>query len=352
MKKSAKKSPAKKETAAKKKAPVKKKSVPKAKKPTQLEVVKMFNQIIVDRNKQFKKLPRKKRVVEICKDAVYNILNGTINPTSGEYCTLANVKPGWLTAIDATMPEKGKEIKEDNASDNDFNQENDDTVATEKKVKTNTEIEDELDYDKEEIINGLNMQPLLPVISCDACAKGGLMISAISFKNKLSIGDVLDAADDLGAEVPDLLRDDFTEEEWETLEAVFERDNGHFKYDIEHYTPLIGRLKEEQKNELFINNDYGYYYEHKYFKKSSEPETRLLQMYLNVIAHEGDVMKAMSVLSTVKPNYKKIIAQVVKEYPIYNVKEAEQMVKAMEKELRPAPLSYKQIILDDSNGKI
>ncbi len=363
MKKSPKKTPAKKVPVKKEKVLVVKKIAPKVKKKlTQEEVVKKFNSLIVDRNKDFKKLSRKARVVEICKDAVYNILNGTISPTEGEYCDLTGVKPGWLNAVDITMPEEGQDIREYNGvDDNNYNDNNGDSdVLTEKKKKTVTEAEDELFYNRVDIVKDLNMQPLLPVITCDACAKGGLMISAISFKNKLSIDEALDQAGDLGEEVPELLQDEFTEKEWGTLEAVFEQEDSFLKdnydeidYIIYSYPNLIGRLTKAQKQDgVLSNSHYGVYYEYKYFHKKSSADSRLLQMYLNIIAHKGDVMKAMSLLSTVKPNYKKLIDQIAKQYPIYDIKNAERIIKNMEKQLRPAPLFYKQILLDDSNDKI
>lgn len=125
-----------------------------------------------DRNERYKKLNRKGKIMELCKDAIFNILNQWIVPKNGTYCALRN--------------------------------------------KGNSQVA----YDS--VLNS-DFQLALPTLSnnvrCMVCAKGALFLSSISFKNERSVRS---AANMAGNGLQDELRDAFTEREFNLIESVFE----------------------------------------------------------------------------------------------------------------------------------
>jgi len=245
------------------------------------------------RNLKFRKLTRVKRIVALCEDALYHILAGVYEVEKDSYCKIDLENENEIEIVEKLKPNK-----------------------------FSTRIAN-------------SAKNYLPVSTCEVCAKGALFISAISFKNKLSI---IDAQGFHGGH-NDLIKSEFTKDEWNLIEAIFEMDNSFVKNKSNEYSsPFIYPKLFTKKlfieifdlaNFKYVNNEdhcYGAMYEIKHFKKyysfgtisHNDSYMILIQMLCAIIHNKGDVFTALSLKNDKIINYKKIIDSILKKYPVIN----------------------------------
>ncbi len=306
---------------------------------------KEYLSFIETRNAKFAKLPRNKRIVALCEDAIYNILNGFISPVAqNAYINGLGVDCAEVETIDALCSVYPKsELTAGIATDG-----------------------------LESYLKDKQLQTILPFTHCDVCAKGALMISGISFKNNFTYGKVIEKFDDYNGELPKLLKDDFEKQEWQLIEICFEgwsiyklineranklkithpifkdikfdsTDNkilkSEFCDDYGEHTVFYGQLFYLK----YFQDDYGYYGK-RFFGKENRDIALLLHIYCSIIANNGNVIKALDISSKKVVDHKAIISKIAGMYPLFKTKqELNKEIKPLLSLYRKNPLSVKDI---------
>lgn len=316
-----------------------------------IDYYKKYIEYIEKRNKKFNALSREKRIVALCQDAIYQILMGTIKPTSGTYLQEIGPKEDLLSAIDFT---------------NSFYNAEEHACSLFSEVNNISGEKQEDEDNERSFLWNKQFQTSMPLVSCDACAKGGLMVAAISFKNKLSISD----SETDSPQLPKILEDDFTKAEWDLIEICFERWSvsmarsesnfsekikkvdktfadftikvpkfveGEYYEDEEIYYGLAYAIKHLDASILECNEDDG-------ILSQEKVESLLLQIYCTIIAHRGNIFKALNIKNNKIIDYKKIITDAHTLYPAFKTKkELNARIKELTEFIRKKPLSLKEL---------
>ncbi len=273
---------------------------------------------IQERNKAFSRLSRKNRIIALCQDAIYNILIGSILPKQGSYIKDILVKEEVQDKLDTV----GMEYTDQAVCS---------FMSQDKKLKKHFNPKIDMGYRQ--------LQSVLPIVECQTCAKGAMMVSAISFKNKITVNGAYFC---VNGSLPDILKREFVETEWAIIELCFEGWNIEDEFcsgnsqELEKFTKQysgIGdiKYKTNDKYGFFMTFDYGKVYAYKHLKVeeiqsnfdnnySPDPTALLLQICCAIIANGGDVLKALSIDNETAIDYKGIIWEAYGKYPGYKSK--------------------------------
>lgn len=293
------------------------KNSPSKNKLAQEAFAKKYELFIAKRNEKFHALPREKRIVAICEDAIASLFNNISKGKSGVYVGISQSR-----------------------------------TYTNNDIFGNTRLINENIVDD---ICSAQIQQILPRLthSCEVCEKGQMLISCVSFRNKVKVKQAEYYHFD---SVPKIMRKDFTKDELDILEVIFE------KYDTTRHRRSSFSVfhKMEKETKVLYEEDefssYGEVYCYKHFKASSpikfindrsnssvpNDTLLLLQISANVIANNGNIFEAVSLKNDKTIPYEKIFKTVMKKYPV-SPRFQESLAGKLAKVLRDTPLKWAQL---------
>lgn len=188
-----------------------------------------WRKAIVARNKKYDALSKNQKVVALCMDSLFNVFSEFVLPKNQTYV-------GWTPKIA-------------------YNE---------------------------------DMQSNIPNIGCAVCAKGSLLVSCVSFKNKLNVGQT----QEFGGEYRNEFKKEFTRSEFNRIEEIFEWWGSRGSY-IDNYN-----LPSRAGDDYVVG------------------KVRMIHIFAMIIQFKGDVLKALSGTNKKTLDLKKVINDMRSTYVV------------------------------------